>query len=254
MRLYLFTSGGSGACPRACPRWGSKGQSPLVDCYRPGRYKKIEVFDPKHRIVSAAPFRDRMVHHAFCAVCAPLFERGFIFDSYANRVGKGTHRAVARYERFRDRHQHVLRCDIYRYFPAIDHAVLKRDLRRRLACERTLALADRIIDGSNPQEPVNLHFPGDDLFAPFERHRGLPIGNLTSQFFANLYLDSLDHFCKEVLLAENRVPPLLPRSAGEGQPNRCSGSRGLGSCADTSWQGVAGSARMTSRRIQHGCG
>ena len=170
--------------------------------YRPGRYKKIEVFDPKHRIVSAAPFRDRVVHHAFCAVCAPLFERGFIFDSYANRVGKGTHRAVARYERFRDRHQHVLRCDIYRYFPAIDHAVLKRDLRRRLACERTLALADRIIDGSNPQEPVNLHFPGDDLFAPFERRRGLPIGNLTSQFFANLYLDSLDHFCKEVLLAK----------------------------------------------------
>lgn len=170
--------------------------------YRPGRYKKIEVFDPKHRIVSAAPFRDRVVHHAFCAVCEPLFERGFIFDSYANRVGKGTHRAVCRYERFRDRHRYVLRCDIYRYFPAIDHAVLKQDLRRRLACERTLALADRIIDGSNAQEPVNLHFPGDDLFEPFERRRGLPIGNLTSQFFANLYLDGLDHFCKELLRAK----------------------------------------------------
>ena len=170
--------------------------------YRPGRYKKIEVFDPKHRVVSAAPFRDRVVHHAFCAVCEPIFERGFVFDSYANRVGKGTHRAVARYERFRDRYEHVLRCDIYRYFPAIDHAVLKKDLRRRLACERTLALADGIIDGSNPQEPVNLYFPGDDLFAPFERRRGLPIGNLTSQFFANLYLDGLDHFCKEVLGAK----------------------------------------------------
>ena len=81
--------------------------------YTPGRYKTIEVFDPKHRVVSAAPFRDRVVQHALCAVVEPLFERGFIHDSYANRKGKGTHRAVARYERFRDRFRHVLRCDIY---------------------------------------------------------------------------------------------------------------------------------------------
>ena len=169
--------------------------------YRPGRYTKIEIFDPKHRMVSAAPFRDRVVHHAFCAVCEPVFERGFVHDSYANRVGKGTHRAVARYERFRDRSRHVLRCDIYRYFPTIDHEILKRDLRRRIASERTLALADRIIDGSNPQEPVYQLFPGDDLLTPLERRRGLPIGNLTSQFFANVYLDGFDHFCKEVLRA-----------------------------------------------------
>ena len=173
--------------------------------YRPGRYTTIEIFDPKHRLVSAAPFRDRVVHHAFCAVCEPLFEKGFIHDSYANRTGKGTHRAIARYERFRDRFRSVLRCDIYRYFPAIDHAILKRDLRRRLACERTLTLADRIIDASNPQEPVNLYYPGDGLFTPFTRRRGLPIGNLTSQFFANLYLDGLDHFCKEVLRAKGYV-------------------------------------------------
>ena len=156
--------------------------------YRPGRYKTIEIFDPKHRIVSAAPFRDRVVHHALCAVCEPIFDRGFIHDSYANRKGKGTHRAIARYERFRDRFHHVLRCDIYRYFPAIDHEILKRDLRRRIACPRTLALASRIIDASNPQEPVHAYFPGDDLFAPFGRPRGLPIGNLTSQVFANIYL------------------------------------------------------------------
>ena len=174
-------------------------------CYWPGRYKIIEIFEPKHRMVSAAPFRDRVVHHAFCAVCEPIFERGFIFDSYANREGKGTHRAVARYESFRDRYGYVLRCDIWRYFPAIDHEILKRDLRRRIACDRTLALADRIIDGSNPQEPVNLYYPGDDLFTPFGRRRGLPIGNLTSQFFANLYLDGMDHFCKEVLGAKGYV-------------------------------------------------
>ena len=177
----------------------------LSGCYRPGRYKTIEVFDPKHRIVSAAPFRDRVVHHAFCAVVEPVFERGFVHDSYANRRGKGAHRAVVRYESFRDRFRHVLRCDIYRYFPAIDHDILKHDLRRRIACPRTLALADRIVDASNPQEPVNLYYPGDDLFTPFERRRGLPIGNLTSQFFANLYLNHFDHFCKEVLRAKGYV-------------------------------------------------
>lgn len=173
--------------------------------YRPGRYKTIEIFDPKHRVVSAAPFRDRVVHHAFCAACEPIFERGFIFDSYANRRGKGTHRAIARYEAFRDRFRYVLRADVYRYFPAIDHEILKRDLRRRIACRPTLALADRIIDASNPQEPVLLHFPGDDLLTPLARRRGLPIGNLTSQLFANLYLDGLDHFCKEVLRAKGYV-------------------------------------------------
>ena len=169
--------------------------------YRPGRYRTIDVREPKPRVVSAAPFRDRVVHHALCAVCEPLFDRGFIHDSYANRSGKGTHRAVARYEAWRNRWRFVLRCDIYRYFPAIDHEILKRDLRRRIACPRTLALADRIIDGSNPQEPVNVYYPGDDLFTPYQRRRGLPIGNLTSQFFANLYLDGLDHFCKELLRA-----------------------------------------------------
>ena len=170
--------------------------------YRPGRYKKFEIFVPKHRVVSAAPFRDRVVHHAMHAVCEPVFERGFIHDSYANRIGRGTHRAVARYEAFRNRFRWVLRCDIYRYFPAIDHEILKGDVRRRIACGRTLALIDRIIDRSNPQEPVILYFPGDDLLTPLDRRRGLPVGNLSSQFFANVYLDGLDHFCKEVLRAK----------------------------------------------------
>ena len=151
--------------------------------YRPGRYTTIEIRDPKPRVVSAAAFRDRVVHHAFCAVCEALSDRGFIHDNYANRTGKGTHRATARYEAFRDPFRAVLRCDVYRYFPAIDHEILKRDPRRRIACPRTLELADRIVDGSNPQEPVNLvnlYFSGDDLRTPFQRRRGLPIGNLTT--------------------------------------------------------------------------
>lgn len=173
----------------------------LSGTWRPSRYVKIAIRDPKPRTVSAAPFRDRVVHHALCATIEPVFERGFIFDSYANRRGKGTHRAVARYERFRDRFAWVLRCDLYRYFPAIDHEILKADVRRRIRCVRTLHLVDAVINGSNPQEPVHRYYPGDDLFTPFERRRGLPIGNLTSQLFANIHLDGLDHFVKEVLRA-----------------------------------------------------
>ena len=123
--------------------------------YRSGRCTTIEIFDPKHRIASVAPFRDRVVHHAFCAVCGPLSETGFIYDSHAGRTGKGTHRTVTRYERFRDCFKYVLCYDTYRYFPAIDDAILKRDLRHRLTWTRTLSLADHIIDASNPQEPVH---------------------------------------------------------------------------------------------------
>jgi len=174
----------------------------LLECrWQSSGYTEIELREPKRRIVSAAPFRDRVVHHALCAVVGSIFERGFIDDTYANRKGYGTHRAIARYEQFRNRYRHVLRADIYRYFPAIDHAILKADLRRRIACPQTLWLLDTIIDGSNPQEPVNLLFPGDDLLTPLERRRGLPIGNLTSQLFGNVYLDALDHFVKEVLRA-----------------------------------------------------
>ena len=169
--------------------------------YRPGRYVEIVVKSPKERLVSAAPFRDRVVHHALCAVICPLFEAGFVGQTFANREGKGTHKAIHLYERHRDNHAHVLRADIFRYFPSIDHAILKGLFRRRIACERTLALMDTVVDGSNAQDPVDLYFPGDDLFSPFEHTRGLPIGNLTSQFFANLYLDRFDHWVSEVLRA-----------------------------------------------------
>ncbi|MBP8182733.1 MAG: hypothetical protein KAX88_01365 [Rhodoferax sp.] len=173
----------------------------MAGTWRSGGYTVIEVKEPKPRSVSAAPFRDRVVHHALCTVVAPIWGRSFIADSYANRTGFGTHRAVARYEQYRDRYRHVLRADIFRFFPSIDHEILKADFRRSIACEPTLALLDAIVDGSNAQEPVELLFPGDDLFTPAQRRRGLPIGNLTSQWFANLYLDGFDHFVKEVLRA-----------------------------------------------------
>ena len=169
--------------------------------YQTGKYVEIELSRPKRRLVSAAPMRDRVAQHALIDVVQPIFEQGFIGNTFANRKNKGTHKAIKTYERYRNRYAYVLRCDIFRYFPAIDHELLKAEFRRRIRCEQTLWLMDTIIDGSNRQEPVNLHFPGDDLFSPFDRARGLPIGNLMSQFSANLFLDRFDHFCSEVLPA-----------------------------------------------------
>jgi retron-type reverse transcriptase len=167
--------------------------------YRPGKYRTFEIREPKTRMISAAPFRDRVVHHALCNVVEPLFEKTFIHDTYANRRGFGTHRALRRFTEFARAKKYVLQCDISKYFPSIDHEILKERIRRKIKCRDTLWLVDLIIDNSNEQDAVNMFFANDDLFTPFERRRGLPIGNLTSQFFANIYLSGLDHFVKEKL-------------------------------------------------------
>lgn len=173
----------------------------VTQSYCPGAYRTFKIVEPKQRLISAAPYRDRVVHHALCNVIAPIFERTFIRDSYANRLGFGTHRALRRFTAFVRSSRYVLQCDIKKYFPSIDHAILKTLLRRKLKCPDTLWLIDLIIDCSNEQDPVCDHFPGDDLATPLNRRRGLPIGNLTSQFFANVYLNGLDHFVKEQLKA-----------------------------------------------------
>ena len=89
---------------------------------------------------------------------------------------------------------YALKCDNRKFFPSIDHEILKLDFRRVVKDQRLLGLMDIIVDSSNEQEPIQGWFPGDDLYAPSERRRGLPAGNLTSQWFANWYLDSLDWF------------------------------------------------------------
>lgn len=167
--------------------------------YRPGPYEAFYIQEPKRRLISAAPYRDRVVHHALINMIGPLFERNFIFDSYANRLGKGTHRAVDRYQAFARRYRYVLPCDIVKFFPSIDHEILKGFLRRRIRDPQVLWLCATILDASNLQEPVCPYFPGDDLFSPHARRRGLPIGNLTSQFWANVYLHGLDNFIKRGL-------------------------------------------------------
>jgi len=175
-------------------------QESLINCsYQPGPYHAFKIFDPKERLISAASYRDRVVHHALCNIIEPIFERSFIYDSYANRTGKGTHKAIVRFQEFARKNRYALKADIRKYFPSIDHEILKALIRRKIACPNTLWLIDLIIDNSNPQEEVIDYFPGDTLFTPYERRKGIPIGNLTSQFFANIYLDPLDHFAKEKL-------------------------------------------------------
>ena len=165
--------------------------------YQPGAYTTFEIKEPKPRLISAAPYRDRVVHHALFNIIVPIFERTFVAESYANRFRFGTHRALQRFIEFARSNRYLLQCDIQKYFPSIDHAILKSLIRRKIKCPNTLWLIDTIIDNSNPQIPVVAYFPGDDLLTPQSRRHGLPIGNLTSQFLANVYLNGFDHFVKE---------------------------------------------------------
>jgi hypothetical protein len=156
--------------------------------WMPGTYRSYVIREPKPRLISAAPFADRVVHHALVSLLEPHFERRFVAHSFACRVGKGTHRALARATELSGRRRFVLKGDIAKFFPSIDHQILKAQVRRVVDDERLLAVLERIVDGSNPQEPVTEWFEGDDLFAPAVRRRGIPIGNLTSQFLAELRL------------------------------------------------------------------
>jgi retron-type reverse transcriptase len=174
-------------------------QTELLDqTYQPQGYRTFQIHEPKPRLISAAPYRDRVVHHALCNIIAPLIESSFIPDCYSNRVGYGTHKAIRRFTHFARSSEYVFQCDIQKYFPSIDHQILKNILYQKIKCSRTLWLIDLIIDNSNEQIPVYDYFDGDNLLTPLRR-RGLPIGNLTSQFFANVYLNNFDHFVKEKL-------------------------------------------------------
>jgi RNA-directed DNA polymerase len=166
--------------------------------YRHGGYRDFIVFDPKQRLISAAPYRDRVVHHALCNVIEPVFERSFIDDTYACRKGKGTYAAVNRYTQYARRYRYVLKCDVRKYFQSIDHAILMSLISRKIRCRQTMELIKEILC-SRCDDSSHFYFPGDDLFTPFQRPKGIPIGNLTSQFFANVYLDGFDHFVQEVL-------------------------------------------------------
>jgi RNA-directed DNA polymerase len=173
--------------------------------YLTGEYKSFKIIDPKPRSISAAPYRDRVIHHALCNVIAPIFERTFIADSYANRVGFGTHKALKKFTHFTRTNQYILQSDISKYFPSIDHEILKQLIHGKIKCPDTLWLVDQIIDRSPPQELILERFPNDNLLTPIEHRKGLPLGNLTSQLFANIYLNELDQFIKHHLKAQKYI-------------------------------------------------
>ncbi len=173
--------------------------------YRPGPYRAFTIHEPKQRLISAAPYRDRVVHHAVTNILGPIFERSFHPDSHACRVGKGTHGAVDRCQQLAGRYRYVLKADVQKFFPSLDHEILKTIVARKIKDPDVLWLLGLLIDHGNPQEPVQDWFPGDDLFTPGERRRGMPLGNQTSQFLANVFLDPLDHFVADRLGAGGYV-------------------------------------------------
>jgi len=158
--------------------------------YRPRPLTQFSILDPKPRVISCADFRDRVVHHAVCAHVAPAIERRLIDDNYACRIGKGSHRAVLRARQFARRYGYWLRLDIRHYYANINHEILLAKL-GRLFRERALRELLEIV----VRHPVPGGAPG----------RGLPIGSLTSQWFANLYLDETDHWIKETCRAPGYV-------------------------------------------------
>lgn len=150
--------------------------------YKHGNYREFIINDSKKRHIKAATFRDRIVHNAIHHAIEPLFDRTFISDSYACRKGKGTHKALSLVKKWvhKSQYSYVLSCDVSSYFASIDHAVLMRILFCKIKDTKVSEICKNIIESSGYREG-----------------RGIPIGNLTSQLFANIYLDVFDRFIKK---------------------------------------------------------
>ena len=161
--------------------------------YQHGAYQHFHVFDPQKRYISKACVRDRLVHQMLYTTLTEVFDTTFIFHSFSCRVGKGTHAGVHQLQKMLRKVSHngkqacfSLKMDVQRFFDSVDHDILKSFLRKRVQDHRVLCITDRIIDSfsSQPDSPRNI---------------GLPLGNVTSQIFANVYLHPLDHFVKHTL-------------------------------------------------------
>lgn len=157
--------------------------------YEHGLYENFHVSDPKQRRISKACVRDRLMHQLIYGVLTEVFDKTFIFHSLSSRLGKGTHvgvihlhRMIRQVSKNGTNHCYALKMDVRRFFDSMDHGVLKRLLRKMIEDEKVLILIDRIIDSFMMEEGV-----------------GLPLGNVTSQLFANIYLHELDMFIKHTL-------------------------------------------------------
>lgn len=162
-------------------------------------YRVLRITDPKPRLIAVATVRDRLVHTAMHRALAPLFDRSFIDDSYACLPGRGSHRAVLRFLELFRRHNQVMHLDVRRYFPSVDHGLLRELVVPRLRDRRWHRLIDAILASGRALygRPEVREFYGGQ--ASYARPCGLPIGNLTSQWWGNLFLDGLDHFVKRTL-------------------------------------------------------
>lgn len=171
--------------------------------YKPKPLKKFIIRDPKTRKICKSAFKDRIVHHTVVNILEPIYEKIFIYDSYASRKGKGQHKALQRFDYFKRKTSkngkklkgindnnyicgYVLKADIRHYFDNVDHQVLIKILRGKIKDENFLLLIRQIL---------NNHLGNIKC-------RGMPLGNYTSQFFANVYLNELDYFIKHNLRAK----------------------------------------------------
>jgi len=160
--------------------------------YVPGTPHGFIIHEPKRRVISALPFRDRIVQHYLIDQTLPALERWFAPQSHACRVGRGTHQALRRAIELHRNHEWLLRLDIAKFFPSIDHCTLLELLLPRSPPDLHW-LVRRVLGAPGHIEPVAFRFPGDDLLTPTERRHGLPVGNLTSQVWANAMLTPVDH-------------------------------------------------------------
>ncbi len=162
--------------------------------YRHHNYSSFYISDPKQRHIHKAEVRDRILHHAIFTVVNPIFEETFIANSFSCRIGKGTHKGIVALEKTIRKESknyskrcYILKCDISKFFGTVDHEILTSILRKRIKDENARWLLGEVIDSFSSNQ--------SDIFKP----KGLPIGNLTSQLFANVYLNELDQFIKNEL-------------------------------------------------------
>ena len=162
--------------------------------FKPQPPKVFLVRDPKRRVIHAASFKERVIHHALCNIINPIFDKSFISDSYACRKGKGTHSAIEQFDKFKrevsrnnTRKCYILKADVKKYFDSIDHEILLSLIGRKIKDEEVMWLVTQIVRQENRKAGGG---------------KGLPIGNLTSQLFANVYLNELDQFVKHKLRAK----------------------------------------------------
>lgn len=174
--------------------------------YSVGQYNIFYVYEPKKRMIMSLQFKDRVAQHAIYSQINPYFEKQFINDSYACREGKGTHRAIKRLQnwlRKTDRKQerfYYLKLDISKYFYRVDHEILMGILQRKIADKDLLHVLSVIINCEDTHFGLPLGADvGNVAYDELLGEVGSPIGNLTSQMFANLYLNELDQHCKHKL-------------------------------------------------------